>query len=92
VVPSPSYYASYHLDAAQKTYSRNMFTCCSGTHFQNVAEYQNLICFKGAVALHVNLYLPSEVEWQAPGGAVKLAQTTSYPEAETIHSVICICE
>ncbi len=55
MVPFPPYYASYHLGAAQKTYSRNMFTCCSGPYFQNVAEYQNLIYFKDAAALHVNL-------------------------------------
>jgi len=78
------YYASYHLGAAMKTYSRNTFTCCSGTYFQNVAEYQNLIYFKTDSGLHVNLYLPSEVEWKIPGGTVKLTQTTGYPEAETI--------
>jgi DUF1680 family protein len=78
------YYANYHLGAAMKTYSRNTFTCCSGTYFQNVSEYQNLIYFKDASGLYVNLYLPSEVEWKGPGGTVKLTQMTTYPEAENI--------
>jgi DUF1680 family protein len=77
------YYANYHLGAAMKTYSRNMFTCCSGTYFQNIAEYQNLVYFKDNGGLYVNLYVPSEVEWKAPAGTVKLVQTTNYPEAET---------
>jgi hypothetical protein len=78
------YYANYHLSAAMKTYSRNMFTCCSGTYFQNIAEYQNLTYFKDQSGLYVNLYLPSEVEWKSAAGTVKLVQTTGYPEAETI--------
>jgi DUF1680 family protein len=77
------YYANYHLGAAMKTYSRNMFTCCSGTYFQNIAEYQNLIYFKDDAGLYVNLYIPSEVEWKGAPGAVKLVQTTGYPEIET---------
>ena len=88
------YYANYHLGAAQKTYSRTPFTCCSGTYFQNIAEYQNLVYFKDASgsALYVNLYVPSEVEWRVAGSGagktgqgatVKAVQMTAYPEAET---------
>jgi len=77
------YYANYHLGAAMKTYSRTAFTCCSGTYFQNMAEYQNLIYFKDDTGLYVNLYIPSEVTWEARGRTVKLKQETSYPEAET---------
>lgn len=78
------YYANYHLGAGMKIYSRNNYTCCSGTYFQNVAEYQNLIYFAGSDALYVNLYLPSEVVWERPAGAVRLTQETDYPEAEVI--------
>ena len=77
------YYMDYHLGSDLKYYSRNAFTCCSGTYFQNIAEYSNLVYFRDAGALFVNLYLPSEVEWKGPAGAVKLVQTTAYPEAET---------
>ena len=78
------YYANYHLGAGMKIYSRNNYTCCSGTYFQDIVEYQNLIYFIDDAALHVNLYLPSSVAWEAGGRAVKLTQETGYPEAETI--------
>ena len=75
------YYMDYHLGSDLKYYSRNTFTCCSGTYFQNIAEYSNLVYFRDRNALFVNLYLPSEVEWSGPGGAVKMVQATEYPEA-----------
>jgi DUF1680 family protein len=74
------YYMDYHLGSDLKYYSRNPFTCCSGTYFQNIAEYSNLVYFHDANALYVNLYLPSEVEWQSPAGTVKAVQITQYPE------------
>jgi len=84
------YYASYHLGAGQKVYSRSNYTCCSGTYFHNMAEYQNLIYFNDVPnnTLCVNLYLPSEVTWQPAGDSnrpIKLTQETDYPEAETIN-------
>lgn len=75
------YYMDYHLGSDLKYYSRNAFTCCSGTYFQNITEYSNLIYFRDANSLFVNLYVPSEVEWKGPAGTVKLTQTTEYPEA-----------
>jgi len=77
------YYMDYHLGSDLKYYSRNAFTCCSGTYFQNITEYPNAIFFKDQGALYVNLYVPSEVEWKGSAGNVKVAQTTEYPEAET---------
>lgn len=74
------YYMDYHLGSCLKYYSRNAFTCCSGTYFQNIAEYSNLVYFRDEKALCVNLYVPSEVEWNGPAGAVKVVQTTEYPE------------
>ena len=78
------YYANYQLGAGMKTYSRNNYTCCSGTYFQNIVEYQNLIYFKDDSGLYVNLYLPSEVTWKTAGQAVRLTLKTNYPENETI--------
>jgi hypothetical protein len=78
------YYADYNLSGGMKYYSRSAYTCCSGTYFQNVVEYQNLIYFHDDQTLCVNLYLPSSVEWKRAGGTVKLTQQTSYPEAETV--------
>ena len=78
------YYADYRLGSATKTYNRDTFTCCSGTYFQSVAEYHDLIYFKDEAGLYVNLYMPSAVEWLSQAGTVKITQETSYPEAETI--------
>ena len=77
------YYMDYHLGSCLKYYSRNAFTCCSGTYFQNIAEYSNLLYFRDRQALYVNLYVPSEVEWKGAAGTIKLVQSTQYPEAGT---------
>lgn len=74
------YYMDYHLGSDLKYYSRTPFTCCSGTYFQNITEYSNLVYYKEPKALSVNLYVPSELEWNGPSGIVKLVQTTEYPE------------
>ncbi len=78
------YYADYRVAGGAKTYARSTYTCCSGTYLQAVTEYQNLIYFKDANSLFVNLYLPSEVIWKRPDGDAKLTQETAYPEAESI--------
>jgi hypothetical protein len=77
------YYADYRVAGGIKHYARSTYTCCAGTYFQAVAEYHNLIYFKDANGLYVNLYVPSEVEWKRPDGNIKLVQETAYPEAET---------
>ena len=66
-----------------KVYNWDNFTCCSGTYSQNMADYYNLAYYKDAGSLYVNLYVPSEVTWQRPGGNVVVEQETLYPEAET---------
>ncbi|HVT82123.1 MAG TPA: beta-L-arabinofuranosidase domain-containing protein [Phycisphaerae bacterium] len=76
------YYADYRLAGGIKNYARSTYTCCSGTYIQAVAEYVNLIYFKDAGALYVNLYVPSEVTWDHGGNKVKVTQATNYPEGE----------
>ena len=78
------YYSSYSLGSGLKAYDQSTFTCCSGTYFQNVAEYQNLIYFRDAEGLYINLYVPSEVTWKSGGTEVKLVQETRYPESEMV--------
>jgi hypothetical protein len=48
-----------------------------------VTEYHNLIYFKDANSLCVNLYFPSEATWKTGGAEVKVVQETNYPEEET---------
>jgi hypothetical protein len=75
------YYADYR-SAAVKYYSRNPYTCCSGTYIQAVAAYHDLIYFWDEAGLAVNLYLPSEAVWNRPEGEVGIKQETGFPEAE----------
>ena len=77
------YYSNYLMGSASKSYYGAAFPCCSGTYFQDVTEYHNLIYFKEANSLCVNLYLPSEVSWKNGQSEVKLIQETRYPEEET---------
>ena len=79
-----TYYSDYRISGGMRVYNWDPFTCCSGTYIQDVVEYHNLIYFKDADALYVNLYLPSEVTWSRPEGDVKVAQDTRYPEDETV--------
>ena len=77
------YYGDYRVGGGMKVYNWDTFTCCSGTYLQNLADYHNLIYYKDADSLYVNLYVPSEVTWTRRGGTVVLEQQTRYPEAET---------
>src|SRR5215471_19283948 len=73
------YYSDYRIGGGIKTDYWENFTCCSGTYIQDMADYHNLIYYKDATSLYVNLYVPSEVTW----GDVTLVQETGYPETET---------
>jgi DUF1680 family protein len=77
------YYSDYRVDGGMKVYNWEMWTCCSGTYPQAVADYHNIIYFKDASSLYVNLFVPSELTWTRSEGDVKLTQETNYPEAET---------
>ena len=79
------YYSDYRITGGLKVYKVARYSCCSGSLAQCVADYHNLIYYRDASSLYVNLYLPSEVVWHGPAGEVKLTQLTSYPETETSH-------
>ena len=57
------------------------FTCCYGTGIQAYASLAEDIYFRSADALYVNLYAPSEVVWDGPGGEVRVSQATEYPDS-----------
>jgi DUF1680 family protein len=77
------YYSDYRVDGGMKVYNWEAWTCCSGTYIQAVADYHNIIYFKDAGSLYVNLFVSSDVVWTRADGDVKLTQETNYPEAET---------
>jgi DUF1680 family protein len=77
------YYADYRVGSGVKVFSRNAYTCCSGTYIQDTVDFHNLIYYQSDSDLYVSLYVPSEVAWKRPEGEVNLLQETQYPEAET---------
>lgn len=77
------YYADYRVAGGVKIFSRNPYTCCSGTYIQNIATFHDLIYFKDDSSLYVSLYVPSTLTWKSKYGDVKLTQETLYPESET---------
>jgi hypothetical protein len=77
------YYSDYRLGGASKKYYNAAWPCCSGTYIQAVADYHNIIYFKDMEGLYVNLYVPSEVNWNQKGKQIKVRQETAYPESDT---------
>ncbi|MGA2863862.1 MAG: glycoside hydrolase family 127 protein [Verrucomicrobiota bacterium] len=54
------------------------FWCCTGTGVENHAKYGDSIYFHaGDATLYVNLFIASELDWQARG--LKLRQETAFP-------------
>ena len=84
------YYADYHTGSGVKSYLWEHWPCCSGTYIQAVSDYPNLICFRGADGIYVNLFVPSEVEWRQGVEMVKLTQDTKYPESEEVEMRISV--
>ncbi len=77
------YYGDYRLSSGIKQYYWHEWPCCSGTYLQTVADYHNVIYFKDASGLYVNLFVPSEAAWRHGGQRVSVRQETAYPESET---------
>jgi len=77
------YYSDYRLGGGRKVFHGEKFPCCSGTYIQNIADYHNLIYFKDADSLYVNLFVPSFVTWNCKGTEVIVEQETAYPESDT---------
>ncbi len=78
------YYSDYRISGGMKVDYWDNYTCCSGTLFQDMADYHNLIYYQDDSSLYVNLYVPSEAAWNRPQGDVYLVQETGYPETETV--------
>jgi hypothetical protein len=76
------YYSDYHA-LARKTYNEAKYHCCSGTLPQVVADYVLNCYFRSPDGLYVNLFAPSEVNWDFTGVPIKLTQTTRFPEEDS---------
>lgn len=77
------YYSDYSSDG-QKRYYHQQWPCCSGTLVQGVADYVLNVFFHDDDSLLVNMFTPSEVTWDRPGGAVQVVQETEYPATDTV--------
>lgn len=76
------YYSDYRSAGGMKVYRYDNFTCCSGTYFQCMADYHNVIYYHDDDGLYVNLYVPSEVTWSRAGSEIRIVQETEYPVAD----------
>jgi hypothetical protein len=77
------YYSDYNPGGGVKRNHDVGWTCCTGTRPMAVADLFDLVYFKGGDDLYVNLYVPSTVTWDRPGGRVTVRQRTRFPEADT---------
>ena len=64
----------------------NDFTCCVGTGMENHVKYGEGIYFHDEAGVWVNLFIASELKWQARG--VTLHQETAWPDGD--HSTITV--
>jgi rhamnogalacturonyl hydrolase YesR len=77
-----AYYADYNCFGARKRQVDIQWSCCTGTRSQAVADLHDLIYFKDAESLYVNLFVPSTLHWPRPQGMVTLKQRTQFPESD----------
>jgi len=66
-----------------KTYSTpfHSFWCCRGTGMENHTKYGTAIYMHDDSNLYVNLFIPSQVQWDDKG--LSLTQQTKFPKSET---------
>lgn len=81
-------YFSPMLPGAYRLYSTpdQSFWCCVGSGFESQSKYGEAIYYHSAQDLYVNLFIPSELTWQARG--LKVKQTTRFPEEATTRLAI----
>ncbi len=76
------YYSDYNAAGGSKGRYPAAWTCCTGSRPTDVADYCDLIYFRGADALYVSLFVPSTVTWRQGGKAVTVTQETRFPDEE----------
>lgn len=91
------YYADYFLNGGLKTVEDRRlqengasfeWQCCTGTFPEDVAEYANLLYYKGENGLYVAQYLPSEVDISMQGENVTLENCSMFPKDQRIRFVL----
>jgi DUF1680 family protein len=76
------YYSSL-TPGAWKTFNSEdkSFWCCTGTGVEEYAKLNDSIYWRDDRGLFVNLYVPSDLDWQEKG--LKLRQETKFPDDHT---------
>lgn len=71
------------LSGSHKVYStqENSFWCCVGSGFENHAKYGEAIYYHNDKGIYVNLFIPSEVNWEEKEMIIR--QETAFPAEET---------
>ena len=79
-------YTQYYLSltpGAWKTFNSEdkSFWCCTGTGVEEYSKLNDSIYWHDDRGLYVNLFIPSELNWQEKG--LKLRQETKFPDGDT---------
>lgn len=71
-----------------KTFSTpyDSFWCCTGSGMENMTKLGDMIYFSEGDSLYVNMFLPSEIEWDDKG--VKITQNTNLPVTDTTNLTV----
>ncbi len=84
------YYSDYGALGGEKRNHPAGWSCCTGTRPMALADLHDLVYFHGPDDLYVNLYVPSTVTWNRPGGPIIVRQLTQFPEAESTRLIIAV--
>jgi uncharacterized protein len=82
------YYSDYSGLGGVKHNHSVGWSCCTGTRPMALADLHDLIYFHDREDLYVNLFVPSTVVWDRPGGVVRVQQRTRFPETESTELTI----
>ncbi len=82
-------YTQYYLSLAPgawKTFNTEdrSFWCCTGSGVEEFSKLNDSIYWRDAEGLFVNLFIPSELNWEEQG--FKLRQETKFPEQSRHHT------
>jgi len=65
------------------------FWCCMGTGMESHSKHGDSIYWRCGSELFVNLFIPSTLDWTAPGGQhTRLRMTTDYPFGDTVRITV----
>ncbi len=84
------YYSDYCALGGSKRNHTVGWSCCTGTRPMALADLHDLIYFHSTDGLHVNLFVPSTLDWNGPDGRLTIRQRTHFPEDDSTELVMTI--